>query len=277
MLAIPASDIGKHDIAVLNLLSAQGLPGSENINTEKCSATLDQWAARVKSETERHLYRFRNNPAEYENSEAYFRMLMMAVVVYEDFGVRYNPERLAPPPSRAANDHFFADSRDIFLHGLIGDRRMGTCSSMPVLYAALGRRLGYPLKLVTTKAHLFLRWEDGKERFDLEATGQGMDRYDDEHFKRFPFPVTEEEIQAEGYMKSLTAAEELAVFLSIRGMCLMETGRFGEAKDAFGAAAKLAPSCRTYGVMRDEMNQKISSSAIAHSPRSCGSVGFASC
>jgi regulator of sirC expression with transglutaminase-like and TPR domain len=86
----------------------------------------------------------------------------MAVVMYEDFGIRYNPDRIAISGNLDPNDRFFADSRDIFLHGLVGNRRMGTCSSMSVLYAAIGRRLGYPLKLATTKAHLFLRWEDDK-------------------------------------------------------------------------------------------------------------------
>ena len=64
---------------------------------------------------------------------------------------------------------------------------------MPVLYIAIGRRLGYPLKLVTTKAHLFIRWESATDRFNVEATGRGMNRYDDEHFKHWPFPVTEED------------------------------------------------------------------------------------
>ena len=83
-------------------------------------ATLDEWAERVRSETERHLYRYRANPREFESSEGYFRMLMMAVVVYEDFSVRYNPERMSTPGTLEANDHFFADSRDLFLHGLLG-------------------------------------------------------------------------------------------------------------------------------------------------------------
>src|SRR5205085_7410862 len=101
-----------------------------------------------RSETERHFYRFRANPAEFENSEGYFRMLMMAVVLYEDFGVRYNPARISAPAPSEDDDHFFFDSRDVFLHGLLGSTRSGTCSSMPVLYVAIGRRLGYPLKLV---------------------------------------------------------------------------------------------------------------------------------
>lgn len=132
---------------------------------------------------------------------------------------------------------------------------MGTCSSLPVLYAAVGRRLGYPLKLVTTKAHLFLRWEDGKERFNLEATGRGMNRYDDEHFKRWPFPVSEEEIRAEGYLKSLTAAEELAVFLSLRGNCLKESGRTEEAATCYAQAARLAPGSRSYALLLADAQQ----------------------
>ncbi len=246
LLAVRASEVGNLDIALLNLLSAQGLPGAEELIPENCTATLDRWATRVKSETERHLYRFRSNPAEYENSEAYFRMLIMAVVLYEDFGVRYNPERVALPSTANLNDHFFADSRDIFLHGLTGNRRMGTCSSMPVLYAGIGRRLRYPLKLATTKAHVFLRWDGPDEKFDLEATGKGMNRYTDEHFKKWPFPVTDEEVRAEGYLKSLSPPEELALFLSLRGNCLREAGRTKEAAECYAAALRLAPDKNAY-------------------------------
>jgi len=120
---------------------------------------------------------------------------------------------------------------------------------MPVLYIAIGRRLGYPLKLVTTKSHLFIRWESGAERFNLEATGRGMNRYDDEHFKQWPFPVTEEEIQADGYLKSLTPVEELALFLSLRGHCLKEAGRMPEAVSSYAEAVRLAPGARSYRLL----------------------------
>ena len=255
LLATPTNKLGQLDIAVLNLLCAQGLPGAEKLDAAQHLAVLDSWAQRVKTETERHLYRFRAKPAEYENSEAYFRMLIMSVVLYEDYNIRYNPSRIGAPSDVTVNDHFFADSQDIFLHGLLGSRCMGTCSSMPVLYAAIGRRLGYPLKLVTTKAHLFLRWEDGQERFDLEATGRGMNRYEDEHFKQWPFPVSEEEIRAEGYLKSLTAAEELAVFLSLRANCLKEAGRMEEAAACYAQATRLAPACPAYPALLASLKQ----------------------
>ena len=47
----------------------------------------------------------------------------------------------------------------LFIHGII-DGPGGTCASMPVLYVAVGRRLGYPLKLVEARGHLLLRWDD---------------------------------------------------------------------------------------------------------------------
>lgn len=246
------------DIAFMNLLCAGDLPGAEGLNPRECLTTLDQWARRIGCETERHLYRYKADPAEFERSEAYFRMLMMAVVLYEDFSVRYNPDRIAVPAADYTDDRFFADSRDIFLHGLCGSRRVGTCSSMPVLYVALGRRLGYPLKLATTKSHLFLRWESRTERFDLEATGKGMNRYGGEHFKQWPFPVTEEEIQADGYLKSLTAIEELALFLSLRGHCLKEAGHLPEAIASYAEAARLAPDSRPYRFLLADARQQVS-------------------
>jgi hypothetical protein len=201
LLTLPAAELEKCDIAQMDLLCAQGLPGAEDLDLINCQAILDEWAAHVRSETERNFHRFQADPADYYHSEGYFRMLMMAVVLYEDQGIRYNPARIVMPDKIDPNDHFFADAHDVFVHGLIGDRRMGTCSSMPVLYIAIGRRLGYPLKLVTTKAHLFVRWEANKDRFDMEATGKGMNRYDDEHFKQWPFPVSDAEIQTEGFFK----------------------------------------------------------------------------
>jgi hypothetical protein len=41
----------------------------------------------VRAETDRHFYRFRQNPAEFGQSEAFLRMLMLAVVLAEAFGV----------------------------------------------------------------------------------------------------------------------------------------------------------------------------------------------
>ena len=256
LLALKPVELEGADIARLNLLCAAGLPGAENLRVAECLATLDQWAEHARNQIERNRHHFREDPAYFYHSEAFYQMLMLAVVVYEDFGVRYNPKWIAPPSEVRSDDHFFADSRDILIQGMLGPRRLGTCSSMPVLYIALGRRLGYPLKLVTTKQHLFIRWDSPTERFDMDATGKGLERYDDEHYRKWPFPVTEQEIKEQDYLKSLSSREELSVFLAIRGSCLTEAGRLAEATASFEAAFRRAPNWKGNQVMLAEARER---------------------
>ena len=246
------------DVALMNLLCAEGLPNAEGLDVQSALTLLDSWAVRIRSETQRHFYKFQRNPGEFEHSEGYFKMLIMAVVLYEDLQVRYNPDLIANVGQPANGDGFFADSRDVFLHGLLGPRRMGTCSSMPVLYVALGRRLGYPLKLVTTKGHIFVRWDSPAERFNLDATGKGMNRYNDEYYRNWPFSLSEAEIKEHGYLKSLSAAEELAVFLSIRGQCLMAAGRYAEAASSYEHAVRLRPTSRDQRLLLAQAQAKCS-------------------
>ena len=252
LLALTTNDLAGVDIALVNLLCAEGLPQAGGITPQEAKHTLDEWAKRVASETERNFHQFRENPAGFNNSEAYYRMLAMVTVLQQDFGVHYNAAHIQSPD--------FSDSRDLFLCGILGPKREGTCLSMPVLYVAVGRRLGYPLKLVTTKAHVFARWEsaDGKERLNLEGTNQGLNCFPDEYYLRWPVAMSEAESREGGYLKSLSAAEELAVFLSARGHCLEVNGRLAEAQLAQAQAHVLAPQSPVYlaflaGAVRKEM------------------------
>jgi hypothetical protein len=235
LLKMSASQLRHADIAEMNLLCATGLPGAENLSVGRCLATLDAWARRVRRETDRHLYRFRQAPAEFSHSEGYFRMLMLVTVLQQDFGVRYNPDRI-----RGID---FRDSRDLFIHGLLDEPHTGTCASMPVLYVAAGRRLGYPLKLVLTHGHIFARWEgaDGRDRFNVECASRGMLSFPDEYYTTWPTALTDEQVRRGRYLLSLGAAEELAVFVESRGHCLLDNGRIREARMAYEHACRLDP------------------------------------
>jgi hypothetical protein len=246
LLRLPPAALSNLSICELNLLCATGLSADNEPDIKQCLATIDSWAQHVRSETDRHLYRYERNPAEFDNSPGYFRMLMLAVVLADDYGVHYDPERRGGPEAARIDDGFFADPRKVFLHGLLGPERVGTCSSLPVLYVAVGRQLGYPLKLVPTKGHLFVRWEGAGERFNVEATSRGSNRFDDDHYRHWPLEITPAEEQTEGYLQSLTPAAELSAFLSIRGSCLREAGRLPEAAESFAAAARLSPQCHGY-------------------------------
>ncbi len=230
------TDIG---IARVNLACAQDL--GQATETAKFLKALEQMTAAVWSTTTRNQHRFVENPAEYENSEIYYKVGMLATVVGQDFGARYNRDKIqAPNMTRSEDDHFFDNAADVFLTGLLSEARQGTCSSLPVLCVAVGRKLGYPLHLVSAKGHLFFRWDDGKQHMNFENTNK-LSVYDDEHFKKWPFPITEAELKQGLFLQNLKPREELAVFLSIRGSVLKFQGRIEEAFQAFTQANQLHP------------------------------------
>lgn len=233
-------ELAGHDIALVNLRCAEGLPGSESLDITACLRTLNEWAQRVRAETERHLYRAHDPKyaQHYRNSEAFLRASMMIQVLQEDCGVHYNKDRI--------REIDFTKSQDLFIHGMIGRANGGTCVSMPVLYTAIGRRLGYPIHLVTAKAHLFCRWDDGKERFNIEGAGEGFSAFDDAHYMNWPKPISETEVKAGRYLKSLSRGEELAVFLAARGHCLEDNGRPDEARVCYAQALQRQPNSADY-------------------------------
>ncbi len=235
-------ETNRMDIARMNLLAGSGLGRGEEMALTNLVRELDAMTARVKAETARHVARFQRAPVEFNGSEAYFKMLCLVTVLQQDFGIRYSPQRAQPVEGRIEpNETFYAEAADVFLHGLLGPRRMGTCASLPVLYAAVGRRLGYPLKLVTAKNHLFVRWDGLGERLNIEATTAGMTTFDDEYYRGWPFPMSPEEEVEERYLKSLDSREELAVFLSQRTHCLLAMGKRSQAVANQRRVCELAP------------------------------------
>ena len=59
---------------------------------------------------------------------------MLVTVLQQDLGVHYNPQR--------AREVDFRNSKDLFIHGLVGNPNGGTCVSIPALYTTIARRLG---------------------------------------------------------------------------------------------------------------------------------------
>ena len=211
-----------YDIAERNLICTNEFPGGQPLDIDANLARIDEMAHRVDLEIKRNYHRFLANPKQVENSQAKYCVLMMVTVLQQDFGVRYNPERIRSPD--------FRDSGDLFIHGILSGNG-GTCASMPVLYTAVGRRLGWPMKLVHARAHLFCRWDDpegryhfGKERFNLEATGQGANFPSDDYYRSWPEPLSDEMVERLGYLQSLSPEAELADFLVLRGHCLEDNG-----------------------------------------------------
>jgi hypothetical protein len=123
---------------------------------------------------------------------------------------------------------------------------------MPVVYVAVGRRLGYRLKLVEAlgaSGHLFARWDEpAGERFNIEGTNRGLNCHPDDYYRTGYFRPTQEFEQRCRLLKSMTPREELACFLHLRGSCWRQAGSVRNAVESFGYAFGLAPDNRFYEV-----------------------------
>ncbi|MBA4062485.1 MAG: hypothetical protein C0501_02025 [Isosphaera sp.] len=243
LVSLTDEELGHYDIAAMNLACAAGLPGAEAIDVEGCLRWLDAATDLVRRWTEAGLDEFfRPNPAEFKNSEAYFRVLALASVLQRHCGVRFDASKIGAGPEVPFEFH------EQFVHGVIQGPG-GTCATLPVVYASIGRRLGYPIRLVCAKRHLFARWDDpaAGERFNIECSGVGFDDPPDDRYRAWPLPITNaDEERLFGYLQSFSPRRELATSVGQRGFVLQDHKRYREAAECFCAAAELTPQSAGY-------------------------------
>jgi hypothetical protein len=263
LVGLTDEQLATHDIALVNLACAADLPGAEGIDQDACAFKLDYWSRRVRQYTEAALPNFRRKRWDYRNSEGYFRALCMITVLQRDLGVRYNPAKIP--------EEVPLEVADTFVHGaILGEG--GTCASLPVLYVAVGRRLGYPLKLATTRVkdkpwgHLFVRWDDpAGERFNIEGTNRGLTSEPDDYYRTGIFEITPEQEEKGCLLRSLTPRQELAGFLAERGHRWLDTTNWRRATESFSWALALYPEnrmiwnrlCWTMDDWNDALKQRI--------------------
>jgi hypothetical protein len=270
LVQLPDHLLAMVDPIEINLACAEGLPGAEGISRPELCGIVDNWAERVARETARHRICFERDPGNYENSFAYFRMLLLITVLQRDIGVRYNPALI---DCTDWPDH---DSRVYFVHGVL-EGSGACCANLPPVFAAVGRRLGYPLRLITTKGHMFIRWDDpGGERFNIECTSRGLAIHPDEYYLSWPRKVSPEEKTLCCHLKSKSPREELAEWMAGRGECFRHNGKMREAAEAFLWAHELEPEnrCARCSFSRAMLTWRDNLAAICPQPFSALRITF---
>jgi hypothetical protein len=227
------TELATRDLGAVNLACARDLPDAGGIPYRECIHRLDHYARCVEHYTDWRIAEFSRESAAYDRSLAIFRVVCMMRVLQQVFAVRYNPAMIPDRP--------VFTTADVFIHGaLVGAG--GTCASLPVVYAAVGRRLGYPLKLVAAPHHRFLRWDEPEgERFNIEINATGLNCPSDDYYRngKYPFGPTEER---EGcFLRSQTPREELAGFLADRAFRWLDLDEAPRAAKCFLWAGHLAP------------------------------------
>lgn len=241
LIEMPEENLDRVDIGRMNIICARNVIKSELVDTKKYAAKLDEWAAIAKRLEQKYLPSYEKNAARYDNSLAKFKAVTLALTIQQDLKCGYNMNLIeSGAMSDLRSPRFFRNADDIFITGLLRNRR-GTCASLPVLFVALGRRLNYPVFLAHTKGHLYCRWDDGRECFNVEVTGQGVDTPTDSHYRGHPYSPTEEDIKREGMLRNLTNRESLSIFLSTAAMNREANSDFDMAIILYDIALRMSP------------------------------------
>ncbi len=129
------------------------------------------------------------------------------------------------------------DPNSLFLHTVMNKKR-GYCLSLSVLYLALGERLGLPLYGVVVPGHFFVRYDDGRLRFNIETTSNGGTASDEHYITKFKVP---ESRNGGIYMKNLNKIQTLGCFFNNLGNSYSDVGNMDSALLAFERAKEINP------------------------------------
>jgi tetratricopeptide (TPR) repeat protein len=156
------------------------------------------------------------------------------------------------PPNRAIvviNEYLFEElgfksvkeatnPNDLFLHTVL-DKRRGYCLSLSILYLSLAERLNLPIYGVVVPGHFFVRYDDGREAFNIETTSKGGTAPDKHYITKFKVPMDYPESI---YMVNLDKVQTLGCLLNNLGNTYSNIGDAEAALVALETAVQINPT-----------------------------------
>ncbi len=161
-----------------------------------------------------------------------------------------------------AADSDLEDPDNLFPDQVI-ERRRGYCTSLAWVYASMADRLGLPVVGVVTPQHLFLRYDDGDERINIETLERGREIAD--HAYRTRYRIPESSIERGVFLRTLNADGFLSQLANNLGVLHSREDRFDRSVAAYEHALRLDPrnASAVYNLARDRMRQGQCERAIA--------------
>ena len=126
---------------------------------------------------------------------------------------------------------------DNLLPSRVLERRQGYCVGIAAIYLALAEGVHWPIHAVATPSHVFLRYDDGTARINIETMDSGASIPDEQYIREQRIP--EASIQRGVFMRNLTTDEFLAQVHNNLGVVYSERKEFERAAREYGEALKL--------------------------------------
>ena len=138
---------------------------------------------------------------------------------------------------RVDRSRLFESSQDALLLNRVLKNKQGQCLSLSLIYLCLAERLDLPLYGVMVPGHFFVRYADGQEQRNIEATDQGR-AYDDASYQGMYLRG----IADPGELKALTKKETIAIYLSNLANQYKLSGDHNTAMAVFQRVIELMPN-----------------------------------
>jgi len=138
------------------------------------------------------------------------------------------------------------------------DRHRGYCVGIAALYLVLAEHVGLPVFAVATPSHVFLRYDDGTARINIETFQRGATLPDEQYIREQRIP--DASIRKGVFLRNLTADEFLAQMHNNLGVIASERQEFARA----AAGYELAISLRKLPLLVDTL--KLEDSGTIRAP-----------
>jgi regulator of sirC expression with transglutaminase-like and TPR domain len=177
------------------------------------------------------------------------------------------PRRLTPSATLEQLNSFFFQAESfqaafeldrpesLLIDGVLASKR-GHCVGLATVYLILAEELELPIYAVATPKHVFLRWDDGHVRRNIELFQEGREVSDENYAREQQIP--KESIQRGVFLANLRPREFLGFIYQNRGVLESQGGDFGRSGKDYRTALRLNPKLPAayYNRGNDELKQK---------------------
>jgi tetratricopeptide (TPR) repeat protein len=129
---------------------------------------------------------------------------------------------------------------DLYLNKVI-DRRKGNCVGLSVLYLSIAERLSLPLSGVNVPDHIFVRYDDGEQKINIETGHEGMSLPDSFYVSNSLEQFDETSVELGCYLQNLSTKEVISNILLNRSKIRRANGNHKGALDDCDKAVLLNP------------------------------------
>jgi hypothetical protein len=240
ILAKTPDEIDQVDTATLNWACLGGLPRSQTIDLSQAQARIRKIADVVKASTKASLELNRKQDKSFQESPQ-FRIAMLSYVLQQDYKPAHFAEQYDPDAWKFT-DWGKTRPEDLLFQSAMNDRRDPVFSNA-VWFVAVGQdpELKYPLKLASIPGRLCAVWDDGKNRWFILPTPEGVEVFTEDQVRK-EYPVPDKDIKEQNLYHEYTQSEVLAVFLQIRGKYLDQKEIPEHSALAYAAAHRFSPN-----------------------------------